>query len=117
MYATVDLHNLFHFLKLRTDSHAQWEIRQFADAILTLIEPIVPLSVEAWKDYSQEARNVSKLDQKLLRDYFHKQVQPDAKFYNMSKREYDEMIRWIDEVCSTFNIDYVRESSLQKSLK
>ena len=47
----MDLHNLLHFLKLRLDPHAQKEIRDYAEAILTLIKPIVPLSVEAWEDY------------------------------------------------------------------
>jgi thymidylate synthase (FAD) len=50
-YWKIDLHNLFHFLSLRCDSHAQWEIRVFADAMLNLISPIVPWAVEAWEDY------------------------------------------------------------------
>lgn len=50
-YWKIDLHNLFHFLGLRCDTHAQWEIRVFADAMLKLIEPIVPWAVEAWNDY------------------------------------------------------------------
>lgn len=50
-YWKIDLHNLFHFLGLRCDKHAQWEIRVFADAMLKLITPIVPLAVEAWEDY------------------------------------------------------------------
>jgi thymidylate synthase (FAD) len=50
-YWKIDLHNLFHFLALRCDAHAQYEIRVFADAMLKLIEPIVPFAVEAWNDY------------------------------------------------------------------
>jgi len=50
-YWKIDLHNLLHFLALRCDSHAQAEIRVFADAMLKLIQPIVPLTVEAWNDY------------------------------------------------------------------
>lgn len=50
-YWKIDLHNLFHFLALRCDAHAQWEIRTFADAMLNLIGPIVPWAVEAWNDY------------------------------------------------------------------
>ncbi len=50
-YWKIDLHNLFHFLSLRCDAHAQWEIRVFADAMLELISPLVPFSVEAWNDY------------------------------------------------------------------
>lgn len=50
MFATVNLHNLFHFLKLRLDPHAQYEIRVYAQALLRLIEPVVPVAVSAWKD-------------------------------------------------------------------
>lgn len=49
MFAKVDLHNLFHFLDLRTHSHAQYEIRVYAEAMLKLIEPVVPVAVKAWK--------------------------------------------------------------------
>lgn len=50
-YWKIDLHNLLHFLSLRCDAHAQYEIRVFADAMLELISPLVPYSVEAWNDY------------------------------------------------------------------
>ena len=53
MFATVDLHNLFHFLNLRLHSHAQYEIRVYAEAMLQLIEPIVPITVQAWKSTRQ----------------------------------------------------------------
>ncbi len=51
MFATVDLHNLFHFLKLRLHSHAQYEIRVYAEAMLELIEPIVPISTKAFREH------------------------------------------------------------------
>lgn len=50
MFASVDLLNLLKFLTLRVDAHAQYEIRQYAEAIVKLIEPIVPVAVEAWKE-------------------------------------------------------------------
>lgn len=50
MFATVDLHNLFHFLRLRLHEHAQYEIRVYAEAMLELIEPIVPVAVKAFKE-------------------------------------------------------------------
>jgi thymidylate synthase (FAD) len=53
LFAKVDLHNLLHFLDLRTHIHAQWEIRQYANAILELITPIVPVSIDAWKKKTQ----------------------------------------------------------------
>lgn len=50
MFATVDLHNLFHFLRLRLHAHAQYEIRVYAEALLKLIEPIVPVAAAAFKE-------------------------------------------------------------------
>lgn len=51
MFATVDLHNLFHFLSLRLHSHAQYEIRVYAEALLKLVEPICPVAVAAFKEH------------------------------------------------------------------
>ena len=48
MFASVDLHNLFHFLRLRLHEHAQYEIRVYAEALLGLIQPIVPISTAAF---------------------------------------------------------------------
>lgn len=50
-YWKIDLHNLFHFLKLRLDKHAQYEIRVFAEAMYKLIKPIVPLACDAFEEY------------------------------------------------------------------
>lgn len=51
MFATVDLHNLAHFLKLRLHEHSQYEIRVYAQAMLELIEPIVPVTVAALRKH------------------------------------------------------------------
>ncbi len=51
MFTTMNLHNLFHFLKLRLHKHAQYEIQVYARAMLDLIEPIVPVSVSAFRKY------------------------------------------------------------------
>lgn len=48
VYATVDLHNLMHFINLRDHPHAQMEIQVYARAMLELITPIVPLAVKAY---------------------------------------------------------------------
>ena len=52
MFATVDLHNLAHFLRLRLHPHAQYEIRVFAQAMLDLVEPIVPVTVAALRRHT-----------------------------------------------------------------
>jgi thymidylate synthase (FAD) len=44
-----DLHNLLHLLGLRADGHAQKEIRDYANAIIELIRPVVPIALEAWE--------------------------------------------------------------------
>lgn len=49
MFASVDLHNLFDFLRLRLHEHSQYEIRVYAEAMLKLIEPIVPVAVKEFK--------------------------------------------------------------------
>lgn len=51
MFATVDLHNLFHFLELRLHQHAQYEIRVYAEAMLKHITTIVPTAVSAFSKY------------------------------------------------------------------
>lgn len=50
-YWKVDLHNLFHFLRLRADSHAQYEIRVYADEICRLVAEWVPAAYRAFEDY------------------------------------------------------------------
>jgi len=50
-YWKVDLHNLFHFLRLRADAHAQYEIRVYADAICGVVADWVPAAFAAFSDY------------------------------------------------------------------
>lgn len=52
MFASTDLHNWFNFLRERLHPHAQWEIRQYAMAILELLENIAPVAVKAFRDHS-----------------------------------------------------------------
>lgn len=57
MFATVDLWNLLHFLELRMEEHAQYEIKVYAQAMYKLIYPIVPVTLEAWRKKIDEATN------------------------------------------------------------
>jgi len=61
-YWKIDLHNLFHFLSLRMDSHAQQEIRDYATAMYALIKPIVPIAAEAFEDYNFGSMHLSRLE-------------------------------------------------------
>ncbi len=50
-YWKVDLHNLFHFLRLRADAHAQYEIRAYADTMCDIVRDWVPFAYAAFEDY------------------------------------------------------------------
>jgi thymidylate synthase (FAD) len=58
-YWKVDLHNLFHFLRLRADPHAQYEIRVYADAICDIVRDWVPAAYAAFEDYRLNAAQLS----------------------------------------------------------
>ncbi|WP_424965416.1 FAD-dependent thymidylate synthase [Dinoroseobacter sp. S375] len=58
-YWKVDLHNLFHFLRLRADAHAQYEIRVYADAICEMVKDWVPAAYGAFEDYRMGAVQLS----------------------------------------------------------
>lgn len=59
-YWKTDLHNLFNFLRLRADAHAQYEIRVYADVIMSIVEKWVPLSFEAFKEYRSGSVTLSR---------------------------------------------------------
>jgi thymidylate synthase (FAD) len=61
-YWKCDLHNLLRFLSLRMDSHAQEEIQAYARAMYALVEPIVPITIEAWRDYAFESMHLTRLE-------------------------------------------------------
>lgn len=66
-YWKVDLHNLLHFLALRMDSHAQWEIRQYAAAIgEEIVKPLFPLVWEAFVDYRMQGMFLTRLDREVM---------------------------------------------------
>ena len=66
-YWKIDLHNLFHFLSLRMDPHAQQEIRDYANAMFALIQPIVPIAAEAFLDYNFQSLHLSRLEVEAMR--------------------------------------------------
>ena len=66
-YWKIDLHNLFHFLTLRVDPHAQWEIQEFARVMAGMLKRVAPLSYEAWIDYNIRAHPMSRGEMDVLR--------------------------------------------------
>jgi len=65
-YWKIDLHNLFHFLRLRMDKHSQYEIRVYANIIADILKVCVPLAFEAFEDYQLNSFSLSKAEQKVL---------------------------------------------------
>jgi len=66
-YWKVDLHNLFHFLRLRADAHAQYEIRVYADAICKIVADWVPAAYGAFEDYRMGGAQFSGKGMEVLR--------------------------------------------------
>ena len=66
-YWKIDLHNLFHFLALRMDPHAQYEIQQYAKIMGDMVKQIYPLSWEAFFDYRLTAQFFSGPELKVLK--------------------------------------------------
>jgi len=65
-YWKIDLHNLLHFLTLRVDDHAQWEIRAFGEVMAGIVKRVAPLSYEAWIDYDVQGRTFSRGEREAL---------------------------------------------------
>ncbi len=88
-YWKIDLHNLFHFLKLRLDRHAQYEIRVYAEAIADIVKQCVPIAYEAFEDYLLNSLYLSELEQKALASILLDVAIDEQKLINigLSKRE------------------------------
>jgi len=65
-YWKIDLHNLFHFLQLRMDVHAQYEIRVYADAMSEIAKKVAPIAWEAFDDYLLRSEKFSRLELKVI---------------------------------------------------
>ena len=93
-YWKIDLHNLFHFLRLRMDSHAQYEIRVYAEAIAGIARKVVPSAWEAFEDYMLMSRSFSRLELALLAE--HLDTKPLSQDYlvskGLSRREAEEFL-------------------------
>lgn len=92
----IDLHNLLHFLKLRTDEHAQLEIRKYADAICEMVAPHFPITFEAWEDYVREAKIFSRMEMALMREIANRVVLDGldplstCETYGLTRREFED---------------------------
>jgi len=77
-YWKINLHNLFHFLSLRLDAHAQEEIRLFAAEIAKLARLVAPVAFEAFEEFQLEGLPLSRPEQKAIRALLEGRTVPDA---------------------------------------
>jgi thymidylate synthase (FAD) len=93
-YWKIDLHNLFHFLRLRVDSHAQYEIRVYGEKMAEITQKVAPMAWEAFDDYILKAQKFSRLELAVISD--HLQTDGITKEYleskGLGKREADEFL-------------------------
>jgi thymidylate synthase (FAD) len=66
-YWKIDLHNFLHFLKLRVDAHAQWEIQEYGRVMAGMLKRVAPHSYEAWIDYDVCGARMSRMELDALR--------------------------------------------------
>ena len=94
-YWKTDLLNLMNFLRLRADSHAQYEIRAYADVMLDTLKKWVPITFEAFMDYRVGGTEVSSRGKAVLKDLISgKDV--DIENSGLSKREWNELMSDFD---------------------
>ena len=86
----IDLHNFFHFYRLRGDDHAQDEIQHFADTMWQLVEPHFPICCEAFTDYVLEAKTFSKKEMAIIKDNLNGSWVMSK--YGLSERESKEFL-------------------------
>ena len=91
-YWKIDLNNLLHFLALRADDHAQYEIRVYADAMLDIVKKWVPLTYEAFEDYRIGGTELSAKEVNLIRKLL-KGEKVSFEAEGLSKREWSELQR------------------------
>jgi thymidylate synthase (FAD) len=89
-YWKCDLHNILNFLRLRRDSHAQKEIRDFADAMHFLLQPLFPATFVAWEDYVWNSLRLSRLEIEAVRIHTTTQDEKAIRAIFPNQREYDE---------------------------
>lgn len=97
-YWKCDLHNIFNFLRLRMDSHAQLEIRSFANCMFEIVKQLFPVACEAFEDYVLHAKKFSRMEMEVIKELFVKYTDsvPDFSHYDkpstMTEREWKEFL-------------------------
>ncbi|MCR4417698.1 MAG: FAD-dependent thymidylate synthase [Ignavibacteria bacterium] len=101
-YWKIDLHNLFHFLKLRMDKHAQYEIRVYAEKMAEIVKAVVPIAYEAFEDYVLNSVTFSKNELLLLKKYLPEKIDEEEieklDFSKYEKSEFFDKLKKVSEL-------------------
>ncbi|MEA2031910.1 MAG: FAD-dependent thymidylate synthase [candidate division Zixibacteria bacterium] len=99
-YWKIDLHNLFHFLSLRMDSHAQQEIRVYAEIMSEIVKTVCPIAYEAFVDYNLNTACFSGPELAILRDNLTAETPHIDKMVKkgLSKHEAAELLEKLDRI-------------------
>jgi thymidylate synthase (FAD) len=94
-YWQFDLNNLMKFLALRLDAHAQWEIRQYAEAMYNIVKVICPLTMNSFDNHVLNGIKISGEEKTALKTIFNKVVM-SSKDMGLSTRQFEELIKKFD---------------------
>jgi thymidylate synthase (FAD) len=99
-YWKIDLHNLFHFLRLRLDPHAQHEIRQYAKIMADMVKIVCPLAYEAFEDYILNSITFSAPELKVLNESLSdlSLAKEELVKRGLSRREADEFLEKLKKI-------------------
>jgi len=92
-YWKMNLHNLFHFLALRTDAHAQFEIRIFAEAICLIVQRLAPVAYGAFIDYARDSTHLSAPERQIVARALRGEPVAPTDWERIGKRERAEFAR------------------------
>ncbi|BDU60397.1 flavin-dependent thymidylate synthase [Candidatus Rickettsia kotlanii] len=92
LYWKINLHNLLHFLRLRADPHAQYEIRVYAEKMLEIVKAWVPFAYEAFEEYRLQGANISRKGLAVIKRMINgEKVTHETS--GMTKREWKELMK------------------------
>jgi thymidylate synthase (FAD) len=91
-YWKIDVHNLLHFMHLRADPHAQWEIQVYAQALMSIVQAWMPVTYAAFEDYRLGAATLSKQALAVVQTWLRQGQCPPMETSGMSPREWRELM-------------------------
>ena len=103
-YWKIDLHNFFHFCRLRMDSHAQQEIQDYAKPMYEMVKPHFPIATEAFEDYSLGSKSFSRMEMNVLKYVF--ETYADVVTYSGYDGYCNSLITYVDMLSKSGDLDF-----------